>query len=90
MSSERRDKEIKRLNKAYLEVVADKKGLKESLAYMVETESYRWICKATYSLNPKSIRSERNFDVDSETNFIVDSVNIILQQINIYFLFPNI
>lgn len=51
VSSERRSNEMKRLNKTYLEVVATKKGLKESLEHMVETESYRWISKATYSLS---------------------------------------
>ena len=66
VSSERRNNEIKRLNQAYLEVVSSKEGLKESLDFMVATESYRWICKATYSLNPQPIRSQRICEIEPE------------------------
>lgn len=65
---------MKRLNKTYLEVIASKEGLKESYEYMVETESYRWICKATYSLSPKPIRSQRTFEIEPEKSKIPDSV----------------
>lgn len=65
---------MKRLNQAYLEAVATHNDLKECLAHMVNTESYRWICKATYSLDPKPIRSERNFDIEAEKTFVADSV----------------
>ena len=74
MSTDRRNAEIKRLNKAYLDVVATEKGLKESLEFMIRTESYRWIRKATYSMSPKPIRSQRNVQVESETSFVPDSV----------------
>ena len=76
VSSERRNAEVKRLNKTYLDVISTHKGLKESLNYMVDTESYRWICKATYSLDPKPIRSERNFEIEpeKEKTFVQDSV----------------
>ena len=47
---------------------------------MVETESYRWICKATYSLDPKPLRSERNFEVEQEQNFVPDSVYFITKK----------
>ena len=78
VSSERRTNELKRLNNTYLEVVASRTGLKECLDHMIETESYRWICKATYSINPQPIRSERNFERESqsETTFVQDSVII--------------
>lgn len=76
ISSERRNAEIKRLNQTYLDVVNTKKELKASLHHMVDTESYRWICKATYSLDPQPIRSQRLFQ--SETT-VPDSVrNIIM------------
>ena len=76
VSSQRRADEIKRLNQTYLEVVAEKKGLKESLHHMVETESYRWISKATYSLNPQPIRSQRTTELEpeAEASCIQDSV----------------
>ena len=77
VSSERRTNEIKRLNKSYLEVVATWKGLKESLDHMVETESYRWICRATYSLCPEPIRPNRTQEMDSDTNCVQDSVIFI-------------
>lgn len=74
MTTERREKEIKRLNETYLEVVAERKCLKKSLEHMVDSESYRWICRATYSLSPKAVRSQRNFEMDSEPTFVQDSV----------------
>lgn len=76
ITSDRRDKEIKRLNQAYLDVVGRKKGLDECLDHMIETESYRWICKATYSLDPQPIRSQRNFEIEPEVSSIPDSVYI--------------
>lgn len=76
VSSERRANEIKRLNNTYLDVVALRKSLRDSLDYMVETESYRWIACTTYSLNPKPLRSDRNFDQSSETTFLEESVRI--------------
>lgn len=87
ITSERRNAEIKRLNKNYLDVIATRKGLKECLEYMVERESYRWLCKTTYSLSPKPIRSERiyeeegeeeaNKEGEEEANFVDDSVRLL-------------
>ena len=77
VSSERRNNEIKRLNQAYLETVATKNGLDECLDHMVQTESYRWICKATYSLCPEPIRSQRICDLEPEINTVQDSVRIL-------------
>ena len=79
MSSERRTNEIKRLNQTYLDVVATRKSLKDSLDHMIDTESYRWICRATYSLDPKPLRSQRSFNMDNEPTFMADSV------INLFF-----
>ena len=72
VSSARREKEIKRLNQVYLDAVAVHKGLKETLQFMIDSESYRWICRATYSLSPEPLRpcTERN----SEENVVQDSV----------------
>lgn len=75
VSSERRNSEIKRLNQTYLDVIASKKSLKESLEYMIATESYRWICNATYSLSPKPLRSQRSLRTKAEKKEVVaDSV----------------
>ena len=76
VSSERREAEVKRLNQTYLDVVASKKTLNDSLDYMVDTESYRWICKATYSLSPKPLRSQRSFveEDGTEKTTVQDSV----------------
>lgn len=82
VSRDRRNAEIKRLNNTYLDVISTKKGLKESLEYMVENESYRWICKATYSLSPKPIRSQRIFNVEPETSKVQDSVNNMAKEKN--------
>lgn len=85
VTSERRNAEIKRLNQTYLDVVSTKKGLKESLDYMVETESYRWICRASYSLSPQPIRSQRNFELEEEEpSTVQDSVRSIFFSIKYY------
>ena len=76
VSSERRTKEIKRLNQTYLNVIDEEKGLDESLAHMVQTESYRWICKATYSLDPQPLRSQRIYE--AERTEVQDSVYFII------------
>ena len=79
VSSERRKAEIQRLNHTYLEVVSTKQTLRESFDYMVDTESYRWICRATYSLSPQPIRSQRNFELEEEEEptTVQDSVNLV-------------
>ena len=71
VSSERRGNEIKRLNNTYQQIISSRKGIKECLDYMVDTESYRWICRATYSLVPQTLRSER---LETEKTFVQDSV----------------
>lgn len=67
---------MKRLNETYLDAVTRMKGLKESLAYMVENESYRWISSYTYSLDPQPLRSERTLEKEQTT--VQDSVLVIL------------
>lgn len=78
VSSERRTNEMKRLNQAYLEVLNDRKGLAECLEYMVETESYRWICNATYSIDPKPLHSQRTVEVEPQTTIVEDTVQKLL------------
>lgn len=53
-----------------------KKELKACLQHMVDSESYRWICKATYSLDPQPIRSQRTFQIEEEQQItaVQDSV----------------
>lgn len=71
---------MRRLNETYLKVIEEKKGIKESLDHMIETESYRWICNATYSLDPQPLRSQRNNE--EETTVVPDSVNVLKKQKN--------
>lgn len=76
------------MNQTYLDVVAIKKGLKESLEHMVETESYRWICMATYSLSPKPLRSQRTLEKEQEPTTVNDSVvwlNWGLKKANVHY-----
>ena len=52
----RRDTEVDRLNKLYVEIISRNTDLSSCLMHLVKTESYRMLDGWSYSTNPEPIR----------------------------------